>query len=73
MVGVKIHCTCKKLFYGRSQDSSDTEISDDEQSTVQEPEKVDQSGRVNLLAALFKKTFSEVKTKAKAVSSKEDG
>ncbi|CAN7018065.1 unnamed protein product [Brassica oleracea var. botrytis] len=55
-----------------SQDSSDTEISDDEQSTVQEPEKVDQSGRVNLLAALFKKTFSEVKTKAKAVSSKED-
>nr|VDC68689.1 unnamed protein product [Brassica rapa] len=56
-----------------SQDSSDTEISDDEQSTVQEPEKVDQSGRVNLLAALFKKTFSEVKTKAKAVSSKEDG
>ncbi|KAF2569846.1 hypothetical protein F2Q68_00027484 [Brassica cretica] len=56
-----------------SQDSSDTEISNDEQSTVQEPEKVDQSGRVNLLAALFKKTFSEVKTKAKAVSSKEDG
>ncbi|KAH0886213.1 hypothetical protein HID58_062309 [Brassica napus] len=56
-----------------SQDSSDTEISDDEQSTVQEPEKVDQSGRVNLLAALFKKTLSEVKTKAKAVSSKEDG
>ncbi|KAH0859139.1 hypothetical protein HID58_087400, partial [Brassica napus] len=56
-----------------SQDSSDTEISDDEQSTVQEPEKVDQSGRVNLLAALFKKTFTEVKTKAKAVSSKEEG
>ena len=56
-----------------SQDSSDTEISDDEQSTVQEPEKVDQSGRINLLAALFKKTFTEVKTKAKAVSSKEEG
>ncbi|CAN6828898.1 unnamed protein product, partial [Brassica oleracea var. botrytis] len=42
-----------------SQESSDTEISDDEQSIVQEPLKEDQTERVSFLAALFKKNFSE--------------
>ncbi|KAH0915594.1 hypothetical protein HID58_030040 [Brassica napus] len=58
-----------------SQESSDTEISDDEQSVVQEPQKEDQTERVSFLAALFKKNFSEVKKppkpKVKAVSSSE--
>ncbi|CAN7139164.1 unnamed protein product [Brassica rapa subsp. narinosa] len=58
-----------------SQESSDTEISDDEQSIVQEPQKEDQTERVSFLAALFKKNFSEVKKppkpKVKAVSSSE--
>ncbi|KAG2288053.1 hypothetical protein Bca52824_047657 [Brassica carinata] len=60
-----------------SQESSDTEISDDEQSIVQEPLKEDQTERVSFLAALFKKNFSEVKKpvkpKVKAVSSSEYG
>ncbi|WZY86542.1 hypothetical protein YC2023_032926 [Brassica napus] len=60
-----------------SQESSDTEISDDEQSIVQEPHKEDQTERVSFLAALFKKNFSEVKKppkpKVKAVSSSEYG
>ncbi|CAF1965882.1 hypothetical protein YC2023_082905 [Brassica napus] len=58
-----------------SQESSDTEISDDEQSIVQEPLKEDQTERVSFLAALFKKNLSEVKKspkpKVKAVSSSE--
>lgn len=60
-----------------SQESSDTEISDDEQSIVQEPLKEDQTERVSFLAALFKKNFSKVKKppkpKVKAVSSSEYG
>lgn len=54
-----------------SQESSDTEISDDEQSIVQEPLKEDQTERVSFLAALFKKKllWGEKTTEAKSESS----
>ncbi|CAN7073422.1 unnamed protein product [Brassica oleracea var. botrytis] len=55
-----------------SQDSSGTDRSDGEQSIELEPEVDNQSERVSLLAAMFRKTFSEVKKKVKTVPPKED-
>ncbi|WZZ27715.1 hypothetical protein YC2023_011116 [Brassica napus] len=56
-----------------SQDSSGTDRSDGEQSIELEPEVDNQSERVSLLAAMFRKTFSEVKKKVKTVPPKDDG
>lgn len=60
-------------FECSSDESYDTDHSDGEQSIELQPEIVDQSERVSFLAALFKKTFSEVKKKVKPVQPKEDG
>ena len=56
-----------------SQESGETDNTDDGQPIALEPEKDNQSDRVSFLAAMFKKTFSEVKTKVKPVKAKEDG
>ncbi|KAL0656729.1 hypothetical protein Bca4012_077313 [Brassica carinata] len=55
-----------------SQESGETDNTDDGQPIALEPEKDNQSDRVSFLAAMFKKTFSEVKTKVKPVKAKED-
>ncbi|CAF1878150.1 unnamed protein product [Brassica napus] len=60
-------------FECSSQEQCDTDTSDDEQPSIDlEPVKDNQSDRVNFLAALFKKNFSEPKAKVKPVSPKED-
>lgn len=56
-----------------SQESSGTDHSDGKQSIDEEPEVDNQYERVSLLAAMFRKAFSEVKKKVKTVPSKEDG
>ncbi|KAH0897120.1 hypothetical protein HID58_046688 [Brassica napus] len=60
-------------FDSSSQESFDSDTSDHEQSILLEPEINNQSERVMKLAAMFKKTFSEVKKKVKPISPKEDG
>ncbi|CAN6871402.1 unnamed protein product [Brassica oleracea] len=60
-------------FNSSSQESFDSDTSDQEQSILLEPEINNQSERVMKLAAMFKKTFSEVKKKVKPISPKEDG
>lgn len=61
-------------FDSSSQESFDSDTSDHEQSILLEPEINNQSERVMKLAAMFKKTFSEVKKKVKpTISPKEDG
>ncbi|CAF1758470.1 BnaC09g30410D [Brassica napus] len=61
-------------FECSSQESYDSDTSDHEQSILLEPEIDNQSERVMKLAAMFKKTFSEVKKKVKpTISPKEDG
>lgn len=56
------------------EESSDSDTSDHELSILPEPQIDKQAERVKLLAAMFKKTFSEpVKAKVKPVSPKEDG
>ncbi|CAN7085429.1 unnamed protein product, partial [Brassica oleracea var. botrytis] len=59
-------------FDSSSQESFDSDTSDHEQSILLEPEINNQSERVMKLAAMFKKTFSEVKKKVKPISPKED-
>uniref|UniRef100_A0A0D3EAP8 Helitron helicase-like domain-containing protein n=1 Tax=Brassica oleracea var. oleracea TaxID=109376 RepID=A0A0D3EAP8_BRAOL len=59
-------------FECSSQERSDTDDSNDEQSTELVQEKDNQSKRVSVLAALFKKPFTEVKPKVKPTSPKED-
>ncbi|CDY13504.1 BnaA03g52220D [Brassica napus] len=59
-------------FECSSQERSDTDDSNDEDSTELVQEKDNQSKRVSVLAALFKKSFTEVKPKVKPTSPKED-
>ncbi|KAL0750056.1 hypothetical protein Bca101_032059 [Brassica carinata] len=59
-------------FECSSQERSNTDDSNDEQSTELVQEKDNQSKRVSVLAALFKKSFTEVKPKVKPTSPKED-
>lgn len=60
-------------FECSSQERSNTDDSNDEQFTELVQEKDNQSKRVSVLAALFKKSFTEVKPKVKPTSPKEDG
>ncbi|KAF3488024.1 hypothetical protein F2Q69_00054809 [Brassica cretica] len=60
-------------FDSSSQESGETDNTDDDQPIALEPEKDNQSDRVSFLAAIFKITFYEVKTKVKPVKAKEDG
>ncbi|KAH0859356.1 hypothetical protein HID58_087617, partial [Brassica napus] len=59
-------------FECSSQERSNTDDSNDEQFTELVQEKDNQSKRVSVLAALFKKSFTEVKPKVKPTSPKED-
>lgn len=65
---LEFECSSQETYF------SETDDSDTEQSIELVPEKDDQSKRVSFLAALFKKTFSEVNTKrVKPTAPKEDG
>lgn len=65
---LEFECSSQETYF------SDTDDSINEESIELVPDKDDQSERVSFLAALFKKTFTEVKTKrVKPTEPKEDG